>query len=42
MAHIFNMLWIVIIFWLFIEIINSRINKKKMINLIGKSYIEND
>ncbi len=29
MSQIINMFWIVVIFWLFIEVINMKINKKK-------------
>ncbi|HNX22827.1 MAG TPA: hypothetical protein PKG60_02185 [Spirochaetota bacterium] len=29
MAQIVNMFWVVVIFWLVIEVINNRINKNK-------------
>lgn len=37
MAQIISMFWIVVIFWLVIEIINSRINKnRKLVKLIDE------
>jgi len=41
MAQIINMFWIVVIFWLVIEVINDRINKnRKLVKLIDD--IKND
>lgn len=35
MAQIISMFWVVVVFWLVIEVINSRINKnRKLIKLI--------
>lgn len=35
MAQIINMFWVVVVFWLVIEVINSRINKnRKLVKLI--------
>ena len=35
MAQIINMFWVVVVFWLVIEVINSRINRnRKLIKLI--------
>ena len=34
MSQIINMFWVVVIFWLIIEIINSRITKNKKISKI--------
>jgi hypothetical protein len=35
MAQIINMFWIVVVFWLVIEVINNRINRnRKLIKLI--------
>lgn len=43
MMQIINMFWVVVIFWLVIEVINSRINKnRKLVKLVDKFNNENE
>ena len=41
MLQIINMFWIVVVFWLVIEIINNRLNRNKKIISLGNE-VNND